>query len=53
MDVAPYPRGFHARQHTEVAQHQAEERGASFDPNSVSGPLTLWQIAGLGARIDG
>ncbi len=40
-------------QHKAWKQHQAEERGATFDPSTVSGPLTLWQIAGLGARIDG
>ena len=40
-------------QHKAWKQHQAEEMGATFDPSTVNGPLTLWQIAGLGARIDG
>jgi hypothetical protein len=33
--------------------HQAEERGETFDPASVSGPLTIWRIKGVGAEIKG
>lgn len=31
--------------------HLAEEKGEAFDPASVSGPLTFYQIEGLGAEI--
>lgn len=31
--------------------HLAEEKGEEFDPESVSGPLTFYQIEGLGAEI--
>jgi hypothetical protein len=34
-------------------QHEADEMGVAFDPESVTGPMTIWRIAGLGARIDG
>ena len=40
-------------QHRAWKEHEAEERGVPFDPSSVSGPLLKWQLAGLGARIDG
>ncbi len=40
-------------QHRAWKEHEAEERGVPFDASSVSGPLTRWQLAGLGARIDG
>ena len=33
-------------------KHQAEERGEEFDPESVTGPVTFYQIKGLGAEID-
>ncbi len=33
------------------ARHEAEERGETFDPASVSGPVTLYQINGTGAVI--
>lgn len=33
--------------------HQAEERGETFDPASVSGPFTIWRIKGVGAEIKG
>jgi RecJ-like exonuclease len=36
----------------EYYQHQAEERGEEFDPSTVTGPLTIYQIKGLGAEID-
>ncbi len=35
----------------ERAKHEAEEHGKEFDPNSVSGPTTYYQIKGLGAII--
>lgn len=35
----------------ERAKHQAEEHGTKFDPESVKGPVTLYQIKGLGAVI--
>ena len=35
----------------ERAKHEAEEHGKEFDPNSVSGPTTYYQIKGLGAVI--
>lgn len=34
-------------------EHEAQEMGVAFDPESVTGPMTIWRIAGLGARIDG
>jgi len=33
------------------AKHEAEETGRKFSPDSVKGPQTIYQIAGLGARI--
>lgn len=33
------------------AQHEAEEHKTKFDPSSVTGPVTLYQIKGLGAVI--
>ena len=39
-------------QHKAWKQHDAEERGVPFDPAAVSGPLTTWRLAGLGARIE-
>lgn len=39
-------------QHKAWKQHDAEERGVSFDPATVSGPYTMWRLAGLGARIE-
>ncbi|MDP3580720.1 MAG: DUF4920 domain-containing protein [Ignavibacteria bacterium] len=35
----------------EQAKHEAEEHGTEFDPASVKGPLTIYQIKGLGAVI--
>ncbi|MDP2036925.1 MAG: DUF4920 domain-containing protein [Ignavibacteria bacterium] len=35
----------------EAAKHEAEEHGTKFDPASVKGPVTLYQIKGLGAVI--
>ena len=37
-------RGFYA--------HQAEEKGTSFDPSSVTAPVTFYQIRAAGAVID-
>lgn len=36
----------------EYYQHQAEEGGDEFDPATVTDPLTIYQIKGLGAEID-
>ena len=33
------------------ARHEAEENGKPFDPASVTGPATIYQIAGTGAVI--
>jgi hypothetical protein len=33
------------------AKHEAEETGKPFDPASVTGPVTLYQLAGTGAVI--
>lgn len=33
--------------------HQAEEKGETFDPSTVMGPLTIWRIKGVGAEIKG
>ena len=32
-------------------KHEAEEQGRTFDPKSVSGPETFYQIAGTGAVV--
>ncbi|MBL7960769.1 DUF4920 domain-containing protein, partial [bacterium] len=32
-------------------EHQAEEKGGTFDPASVTGPVTIYQIRGTGAVI--
>lgn len=34
-----------------AAQHEAEEQNRKFDPSSVTGPKTIYQIAGTGAVI--
>lgn len=36
----------------EYYQHVAKEKGETFDPASVEGPVTLYQIKGIGAVID-
>lgn len=36
----------------EYYEHIAEEQGTKFDPSTVTGPVTLYQIKGLGAVID-
>jgi hypothetical protein len=33
------------------ARHEAEERGQTFRPESVSGPVTIYEIRGTGAVI--
>ncbi len=33
--------------------HQAEEKGTAFDSTTVTGPLTIWRLKGLGAEIKG
>lgn len=35
----------------EYAEHIAEEQGKKFDPSTVTGPMTFYQIKGLGAEI--
>jgi hypothetical protein len=32
-------------------QHIAEEKGQEFDPSTITGPMTIYQIKGLGAKI--
>ena len=32
-------------------QHVAEEKGGEFDPSTVTGPMIIYQIKGLGAEI--
>jgi len=32
-------------------EHIAEESGDDFDPSSITGPMTIYQIKGLGAEI--
>jgi len=36
----------------EFYSHEAEETGNEFDPASITGPVTLYQIKGLGAEIN-
>ena len=33
-------------------KHQAEEKGENFDSTSVNSPVTIYQIKGLGAKIN-
>jgi hypothetical protein len=33
------------------AQHEAEEKGVGFDPATVTGPLTVYRLNGLGAVV--
>jgi hypothetical protein len=33
------------------AEHEAEEKGTSFDPEKITGPVIIYQIKGLGAVI--
>ena len=34
------------------AKHEAEENKRKFDPSSITGPVTIYQIQGTGAVID-
>lgn len=36
----------------EYYEHLAEEAGREFDPSTVTGPVTIYQIRGLGAEIN-
>ena len=36
----------------ESARHHAEEQGTKFDPSTVKGPTTIYQIQGTGAVIN-
>jgi len=36
----------------EYYEHVAEEQGTKFDPTTITGPVTLYQIKGAGAVID-
>jgi len=36
----------------EFYSHEAEETGNEFDPASITGSVTLYQIKGIGAEID-
>jgi hypothetical protein len=36
----------------EQAKKEAEEHGKKFDPSTITGPVTLYQITGLGAVIN-
>lgn len=33
-------------------EHLAEESGEDFDPSNITGPMTIYQIKGLGAEIN-
>jgi len=35
----------------EYFEHVAEEKGETFDPTTITGPMTIYQIKGLGAEI--
>ena len=32
-------------------EHVADEKGEEFDPSTITGPMTIYQIKGLGAEI--
>lgn len=34
------------------AQHEAEEKGQKFDPASIKGPVTVYQLQGVGAVVE-
>lgn len=36
----------------ERLKHEAEEKGQKFDPASVKGPMTVYQIQGVGAVVE-
>ncbi len=35
----------------EYLEHEAEEQNEEFDPSTVTGPITIYQLRGLGAEI--
>jgi hypothetical protein len=35
-----------------MGKHRAEEQGTSFDPSSITGPVSYYRIQGLGAEIE-
>ncbi len=37
--------------HKRFAAHQAHERGEKFDPSTVKGPIKIYRIRGIGAKI--
>ena len=39
-------------QATAKAKHECEEKGTKFDPASVTGPATVYQIQGIGAVVE-
>ena len=41
-----------AEQARDHLAHLAEEKGEAFDESSVTGPMTIYQIKGLGAEIN-
>lgn len=36
----------------ERAKHEAEEKGKTFDPASIKGPVTVYQLQGVGAVVE-
>ena len=38
-------------QAVESAKHEAEEKGRKFDPSTIKGPVTTYQVMGTGAII--
>jgi hypothetical protein len=34
-----------------MGKHRAEEQGTTFDPSSVTGPISFYRIKGMGAEI--
>ncbi|MCS7053795.1 MAG: DUF4920 domain-containing protein [Ignavibacterium sp.] len=36
----------------EFFEHLAEEEGEEFDPSTVTGPVTIYQIKGIGVEVD-
>lgn len=41
------------KQAVNYLSHEAEEKGVEFDSTTVTGPLTIWRLRGLGAEIKG
>lgn len=40
------------QQAIELGEHKAEESGVAFDPSTVTGPVNIYRIRGLGAVIN-